>query len=308
MNNPALFFDDNDLSIKLPFRNTDGYSAVFSSYDVSSVDYVYNPFAFGTIIGLDGVKTNLPYNNNDFYDSQGGTSVNNPLPYLMTGECRIYPRLGRKDIKSILLTRSSIQASGLGDRNKWNLQDFPNWLSQFPRLNSFSLTTNSYGYTQGRAVIGGDLALIPKHIKRVKIGVIEVGFTLVYNFDNTPNDSQLEEFHHQSDYTVYNGFLPTMGDIAKLPPNIKYFHLHNFRASDLHTYTAGRIWRSDFDKFYFNKVLSSTIIDNILNDMANSITTAIGEKIIYLRGTRTNASDDAVTYLQSLGFTVTITA
>lgn len=52
---------------------------------------------------------------------------------------------------------------------------------------------------------------------------------------------------------------------------------------------------------------SSAVIDIILNNMAASITSAIEQKAIDLRiGTikRTSASDDAVIYLQGLGFTI----
>lgn len=58
--------------------------------------------------------------------------------------------------------------------------------------------------------------------------------------------------------------------------------------------------------FYFG-VQKSKENGNILIDLANSVTSAIGDKVIYLRGARTSASDSAVSYLEGLGFTVTIT-
>lgn len=74
------------------------------------------------------------------------------------------------------------------------------------------------------------------------------------------------------------------------------------------TYTAGRTWASSFDTLDLgNASLSPSETDNLFNDMANSITTAIGGKIIRLVNCyRTLASNPAVAYLQSLGYVITV--
>jgi hypothetical protein len=99
----------------------------------------------------------------------------------------------------------------------------------------------------------------------------------------------------------------TTGDIANLPSGLTYYY--NTGSNTTNTYTAGRIWKTPFEYFYLRSVtgLSTTAVDNILIDMASSITTSAGNKTIDLQGTngaRTSASNSAVTYLQGIGFTV----
>lgn len=196
-------------------------------------------------------------------------------------------------------------------RNKLYITDFNLWLLQFPNLYSINLNVYSYGVDSRRPTIIGNLAKIPTYIKEVSIRNIDVlnaNYYIYMNVSDFSSSSELEKFLHVGYYSVAAKNLNIYGDLQNLPTNIKVFNIQNHLSSAVLTYTAGRVWRSDFDTLYLNKALTTTETDNLLIDLANSVTSAVGDKIIRLRGARTSVSDSAVLYLESLGFTVTIVA
>lgn len=186
--------------------------------------------------------------------------------------------------------------------NMLYILDWGAFIKQFTNLYSFYYNVGTPGQT-----IKGDLSQIPNSLERIYIGNIALqnNTDLYLNLSNFSSASQLKYF--SSGFYPSKSFQNIYGDLSKLPPLINYFLLSQNLANTL-TYTAGRIWASSFDTLDIgNATLSATETDNLFNDMANSITTAIGSKIIRLANCyRTPASNPAVTYLQSLGFTITV--
>ena len=295
MNNPALYHEDNLNPILLPVTNTGRVSFRISCYT--------NPSNYITI--FNGQRVTISNLLMDYTAGLSGSISTVASPTIFTGNVKIYPTLGRSNVYSLVLgdTQSSFNS------NRYNIQDLGQFLEQFPRLYSFRIGSYHYGVEDRKPTIKADFATIPKYVKKIYIencDIVAQTTNIKYDLSVALPDSELEYFRWQTTYL--NITLNIYGDLANLPPNMYYFRVQNVLSSTTQIYTPGRVWRADFDTFYFNKVLSATIVDNILIDMSNSITSAVGGKIIYLRGTRTSASDSAVTYLQSLGFTVTITA
>lgn len=181
-------------------------------------------------------------------------------------------------------------------------QDFSSFLNQFPNLYSINIDI-----PHSVAYLNGDISLIPNKVEKIYIRDLRNSGNLYLNISNFNVNSQLKEFKSIYGQYGHNGFTNIYGDLSKLPPLIKIFTLRDNLANTL-TYTAGRTWASSFDTLDLgNATMSYSDIDNLLNDMANSITTAIGSKIIRLANCyRTPASNTAVAYLQSLGFTITV--
>lgn len=304
MNNPALFFDDNLKYVEFPFLNAEYLSTYIS-------------FREGRGISIDkyGQKFNIPINRSDFTLSAEilpGKQRIYGIEAMYSGIIRVYPSLGVNDIYSIALDRL------IGDLNfptnhgdRYNIQSLSEFLNQFPNLYSYRINYYAYNVNEAKATIKGDIALVPKKLKKIHLRNIDlksVTTNLFCNINMFPSDSELEYFFHEGFYAVAGNSLNIYGDLKYLPPLLNYFDVRKVLSTAIITYSGGKVFPASFNKFYLNKILITAEIDLLLNDMASSITTAIGEKIIYLRGTRTSASDSAVTYLQGLGFTVTITA
>lgn len=194
--------------------------------------------------------------------------------------------------------------------DKLNIQNFETFINQFKNLYSLSIT-NDLNSDIKRAVLKGDLSRIPDSIERFQIDYLGAYYNnetdLYINLSNFNPTSKLKFFERRNlnDYWTRN--INIYGDLSKIPPLVNYFSVKRNLANTL-TYTAGRIWASSFDTLDIgNASLSTAETDNLLIDMANSITTAIGGKIIRLANCyRTSASNTAVSYLQSLGFTITV--
>ncbi len=181
-------------------------------------------------------------------------------------------------------------------------QDFSIFINQFTSLYSINIDIPHYD-----AYLNGDISQIPNSVEKFYIRDLRNSGNLYLNISNFNINSQLKEFKSIDGYYNHNGFTNIYGDLSKLPPLIKIFTLKDNLANTL-TYTSGKVWSSSFDTLDLgNATLSATDTDNLLIDMANSITTAIGSKVIRLANCyRTTASNTAVAYLQSLGFTITV--
>lgn len=300
MNNPVLNFIDNLDYIRIPVQNTSYINIGISSYVSCKYKVLCN----------NGFKGTYASPTTDFSQGSTGTIFNvAPFDNLYTGDIRILPlEYDRRNIKSIALAR----VLGGGTTNtgdKFYIEDLSRFLSQFPNLYSIGLNYYTYGEEAAKATIKGDLALIPKYIKRVSLRNLhlkDLATNLVYNINLIPPDSELEWFKLGDGSTNY--IMTISGDLVNLPSNIEFFKIIYSHPIGRFVYSGGKEWRSDFDSLQINSVLPTPDLDLLLNDLANSITVSKGGRLISLRGTRTSASDSAVTYLQGLGFTVTITA
>jgi hypothetical protein len=151
-------------------------------------------------------------------------------------------------------------------------------------------------YVSGNNTITGDIADAPRGLTQLWC---KGSTTLSGDLKNLP--SSVVSFNAMGENTI-------SGDIADLPTNINEF----WNNGHISTYTSGRTWTSSYNAFHLDPAsgygLSSEEVDNLLIDMANSIITAFGHKVIEVIGNnapRTAASDDAVATLEGLGFTVT---
>ena len=222
------------------------------------------------------------------------------------GDILISPTGGLKKVYSLSL----FGGSGTDNRNRLNIDDFGEFINQFPNLYSLNIIIYNYSDPTWQGIVSGSLEEIPNSLKRYRIKTLSVvGAKATLNINNFSPDSQLEWLFIEVPTGTANQSVPRSGNLRNLPPNLNYFRDTQQSNFASYSYTGGRVWRSDFDTFYIqNFILSDSENDALLNDLANSVTSAVGDKIIRLRGARTSASDSAVLYLQGLGFTVTIVA
>lgn len=220
------------------------------------------------------------------------------------GDILISPTGGLKNVYSLSFFGATVNQ---GTPNRLNIDDFGKFINQFTNLYSLQISIYNYQNSSLQGIISGSLEDIPDSLKRYRIRTLDVtGAKATLNINNFSLNSQLEWLNIE-DITGTSGHFARSGNLKNLPPNINYFKDVQ-RGTAVYSYTSGRVWRSDFDTLYLNRVLTDTENDNILIDLANSVTSAVGDKIIRLRGVRTSASDAAVLYLEGLGFTVTIVA
>lgn len=210
---------------------------------------------------------------------------------------------GNNDVYSFLFNWADAQYN-----DNYNIQNLGDFWAQFPNLFSIHYNIYAYGINDRRPTIKGNLFAFPKSVTRVRISNLDVlnrPNDTFGNFDSFTNDMQLIYFNDGE--TVVSGGSKYYGNLAKTPPNVNFLKITATNNSTL-TYTSGKVWASSFDTLDIgNAMLSATETDNLFNDMANSITTAIGSKIIRLANCyRTSASNSAVANLQSLGFTITV--
>lgn len=269
-----------------------------------------------TVVWGDGSRSAInPSKQVDFTNTSTTPPVaNKTYSALYTGSVKMYFRLGISDVYSVRLDGSqNVPDAERATFNKFNIQDLGAFLRQFPKLYSIHYSLYAYAVLANRVTVKGNLLDIPKPTKRVMVSNIDVTdrtTNVTTNFNSLTPEHQLEYYRHEgvSGATVYNT-VRILGDIANLPVTLQYFY-HNAPFGTIAlTYTSGKIWRANFDTFHLNLNLSTAIIDSMLIDMAASITSAVGAKVIFLRGTRSAASNAAFNYLQNtLGFSITITA
>lgn len=181
--------------------------------------------------------------------------------------------------------------------------DFGAFVKQFSNLYSLNIDI-----PHSVAFLSGDISQIPDSLEKIYIRDLMNSGNLYLNISNFNINSQLKEFKSIDGQYNHNGFTNVYGDLSKLPPLVKIFTLKDNLANTF-TYTTGKVWASSFDTLDIGNATIGTFqeVDNLLIDMNNSITTAIGAKIIRLaKCTRSNASDNAVASLTAKGFTITI--
>lgn len=305
MNNPSIFTTgQGNKRIKFPYLGT-----VTGRIRISTRK--------GTVVVVlpDGSK--VEYTPQKNFDLATGNGTGAPLQFdyvtAFTGDAILIARAGTKDVYSLKIEKNNAAGIDRTTSDKLNILDFGSFIKQFPKLYSIVISYYAQGIVNQQAVVKGDLSQVPNSLRNFYIENKDFknGITDVYmNISNFDANSQLSFFNCAIQNTTNASFaLRVLGDIAKLPNNISYFRINYVASNSSVTYTPGRVWRSNFNSFIFlTFTLSSIIIDNILIDLANSVTSAVGGKLIQMKGTRTSASDSAVTYLQGLGFTVTITA
>ena len=277
--------------VKVPFMNCNRFRMHFSTRNNNII-----------IKGLDGVITNYTTPKN--YDF---TSNSNPMPIIQittsttySGDLEITTLGGNSDVYSIGYS----WANSAGN-DRFNIQDLGLFYEQFPNLYSIHYEIYAYNDTLRQPTFKGNLIKFGNSVRRCSVSSLDIlnrTSNAYVNLNEINSNSQLEWFYHHSGYAVNYS-----GDLAKLPPNIYYFVAGALNTSTL-TYTAGRVWASSFDTLNLgNAKLSVTDTDNLFIDLNNSITTAIGSKVINLANCfRTSISDTAVAGLQAKGYTVTV--
>ena len=262
-----------------------------------------------TVKNLDG--TTNTYVTSKFNDTtiSNGMSFNKSYPSIYTGDVEIKSKPDNSDIYSINLN------SGDTVGRKYNIQDFGTFIKQFPNLYSYKIGTYNYNDPARQPIIKGDLADIPSSVERILIDNMDVynkTTDVFFNIDTLPVDSKLKYFNFSPIHLRSSIYIK--GDLHNLPPGCQFFKISNIDnytvtpPPTLLPYTAGKVWASSFDTFHLEYYkLSTSDTDNLLIDMNNSITTAIGSKVINLANcTRSSASDTAVAGLQAKGYTVTV--
>lgn len=225
-----------------------------------------------------------------------------------TGNVDITFNNGLADVYSLFL---QIPQSGTPEVNTFNIQDFNAFINQFSNLYSLKISSAAvFNYTQ-KCNIKGNVADVPNSVERIELGHMGALVNpndLYLDVTNFKVESQLKWLNRNM-ANVGSGIVTTWktyGNLAKLPSQLYYFKLAGNAGT--FTYSGTKVWASSFDTLDIgNASLSATDTDNLLIDMANSITTAIGSKIIRLANCyRSNASNPSVAYLQSLGYVITI--
>lgn len=189
--------------------------------------------------------------------------------------------------------------SGGAFRSDYKIQDFRDWVNQFPNLHSFRL--NKTSPTVGDQLIG-NLANIPAALKKLFIGSISLTAPLpFFNFSGLPVNSELEQLRIESSATLL-----VFGDFAELSELMKLIFISDTPNLSGMTYST-KSWPESFDTLYIGdkNALTAAEVDDILIDMADSILYSEGGQSINIRmASRTSASDAAVAYLKSIGFSV----
>ena len=223
-----------------------------------------------------------------------------------TGNISIKFFKGLKDIYSIKLG-NGVKASATNLYERYNITDIETFFAQFPNLYSLMIDEYAYGITGRMSIIKGDLAKLPNSVEKVLISnseILNAATDFVLNLSSYTNASKLKRF----EYAFGTQLLSTIkitGDLGKFPTSGQFLSLPKASAGSSITYTSGKVWASSFDTLYLPIPLTPAEHDNILIDLQNSVTTAVGAKIIrFGGGYRTHNSDSAVAYLEGLGYTI----
>ena len=283
-------------------------TALIPFFDSTSVSFAISTRNGNTVVDWgDGSSSNIaPVKMRDYADgSVLSSNFNKSYSSALNGNVSVKFLQGLKDVYSVYLG----DFHTTNQQFKLNILDVETFFHQFPNLFSLCIEEYAYQTTARMSVIKGDLAKLPNSVERVLINQAEIlnaatDFTL--NFSSYTNLSNLKVFRFKDKVaTTAQSTIKVIGDVGKLPTSCQLFYLQKASAGSSITYTAGKVWASAFDTLYLPISLSVFENDNLLNDLKNSVTTAIGGKVIYLGGGyRSSASDSAVTYLTGLGFTI----
>lgn len=224
-----------------------------------------------------------------------------------TGNIDITFNNGLADVYSLFLNIPQNNTQS----NTYNIQDFNIFINQFSNLYSLRISNYLVFASTQKCNIKGNIADVPNSVERIELGHMGALVNpndLYLDVTNFKVGSQLKWLNRNM-ASAGGGLVTTWqtyGNLAKLPSQLYYFKLAGNAGT--FTYSGTKVWASSFDTLDIgNASLSTAETDNLLIDMANSITTAIGGKVIRLANSiRTTASNSAVSYLQSLGFTITV--
>lgn len=254
----------------------------------------------------DGNTENFTPSKNIDVISGSATAIGHTYATTYTGNVDITFNNGLADVYSLFLY---IPQSFTPETNTFNIQDFNAFINQFPNLYSLKISSYNVFASIQKCNIKGNVADIPNSVERIEVSDMNALVNpneLYLNVTNFKVGSQLKWLNRNMEGGNQRSTWQTYGNLAKLPSQLYYFKLDGNAGN--FTYSGIKVWASSFDTLDLgNASLSTAETDNLLIDMANSITTAIGSKIIRLANSiRTTASNSAVSYLQSLGFTITV--
>ena len=237
--------------------------------------------------------------NRDYADGNTiNTTISQTYSSAFTGDFKVSALGGFNDVYSLAL---------LSINSKLNILNFSNFINQFKNLYSLKIDINSGTDLTNAPVIKGNVLQVPNSVERILlsyIGVKNVTTDFVINFEDISNLSKLKYFFSGTENQNVTAKL--LGNVSKIPINCYYFYVRSASSGSVISY-SGKLWASAFDTLYLPIALTSSETDNIFIDMSNSVTSAIGGKLIDLKGYRSQRSDLAVAYLESLGFTVNCT-
>ena len=144
--------------------------------------------------------------------------------------------------------------------------------------------------------ISGDIANLPPNIE---LFGIEVGTTISGNISNFP--SSLLYINVQGNNTI-------TGDLADLPSGVTSVYLSG--DNTINTYTQGRVWAADMETVGVIQTngygLSSSEVDNLLIDLADTTWSPGTISIDSPNECRTSASDTAYSTLEGYGVNISV--
>lgn len=246
-----------------------------------------------------------------------------------TGDVKIYPLGGLSDVLSIAFVDDAREFFGPTGASKCTQYRFSNeFVKQFPNIVYFHAYLYYYHDNSGYAgvEISGDWSDIPDSLETLSLPMINTDSIPNINCSNFSPTSNLKNllvcydsaYDNNGDGTIGTGTrvfrFNILGDLAKLPPNIQQVRLWYSRET-APTYSGGRNWNATMDYIFLfgqkpfsgsvtTKYLSKADNDRLLNDLSY-ISSWVGTKTIYTRGTRSADSDQAVSNLQAKGVSVT---
>lgn len=301
MSNPAIFFDDwqSPKPILLDFYQTNSIHIRIATRTAK----IFIIDSENRKIDYSSVYPNANYAISR--DTNGTTQVISFSNIKNTEQVKLIPRAGIRDIKSIALI-TALSTNG----SNYIINDWYTWLNVFSDLESVNVFFARQTTTSSPLpIIKGNMIRLPKQVKYIsyeRLYLENANVDFFCDFSNINADSELKFF--RIDLSV-SQVPKIVGDLKNLPKTLEYFKITNFGTGSTSNYTGvGKVFSSIIDTFYYNRVLPTTQLDQLLIDLNNSITTAVGDKLIYLRGTRSSLSDAAVAELKSKGFTTTIIA
>ena len=230
------------------------------------------------------------------------------------------------DISSLMYSNSLISISLNSTGVYGNISDFKNLtllsvleikspnvigdISSLQKLNLKSLTINSPNVTGDISSLQNMTTLISFNIASTAItGYIsalqKMSKLNFINLNDTQVSGNISSFNNLSSLTtLYCRTKFVTGEISLLPANLKVL---TAKKEALFTWKGTRPSASSI--ISLENVRLGSDVDSMLNNMANctDINSSSGSKFIKVIGTKTSASDTAVTTLQQKGYTVSIT-
>lgn len=252
--------------------------------------------------------------------NSGLTFIDHAYSQNFTGNVKIWSTSGGlKDIYSLSIEDDARAGSGAtqDEKNKsctqYNLTN--EFIKQFPNIKHFYCFF--YFYSQSAyngSKLTGDWSDIPDSLVSLQLRSLNITNAPVININNFSKNSNLEYFMFNNGGFVGDGAFQKgriTGDLVNLPPNIKRVIIGSSTNTAPLSYSGGRVWndgltlldiyKSTTYSNYTPLNISKTEIDKILID----VDTTMISGTIYLRGTRSADSDQAVSNLQAKGVSVT---